>query len=126
MTELEFEKSAQLPPSYCAHAHAPCTCDSVPASPSASPCCHTTHDQCTGHTLPRTVLASPAPALVYPPTDAFCPATGGPHVVRRRQGGVSILLSVVTFPVGLAALPFDKKQSCRRCNFVIKEAWGGY
>lgn len=39
--------------------------------------------------------------LVYPATDWFCPATGGSHDVRRRQGGVSIILSILTFPLGL-------------------------
>jgi hypothetical protein len=79
-----------------------------------------------GYPYPRTVVASPAgPLFVCPPTDTFCPATGGAHIVRRRQGGVSIFLSVVTFPVGLFTLPFDRKQSCRKCNYVLREAWGG-
>lgn len=63
--------------------------------------------------------------VVYPPTDDFCPATGGAHIVKRRQGGVSVIIAVLTFPLGLLTLPFDRKRSCRKCNYVLREAWGG-
>lgn len=79
-----------------------------------------------GYTYRGTVVTSPGgPLIVSQPTDAFCPATGGGHIVRRRQGAVSILLTVFILPVGLFTLPFDRKKSCRKCNYVLREAWGG-